>query len=383
MPYAILCAVIIFQISLVLFIILFLKNNYKSGVGYLYGPLFFLAVNKLLSLSLVKPYVPLEILISGYHSILFLDLSIFGEIPWCFFPNINHILNYFLRLVGSLITFGVVLAIVFSTRRFSRTFSKFLSSPVQTIRLLIILSFWSISNTCIEIMKPVIMKYGWRVAIEPELEYLGNKYHILLWSLSVILMLLLYTPFIFLLLFSQCLRSKVNLFHIQPLLDAFQSSFKDKHQWYSGVYLVVSVILNINVPTYVFKSILTFVCVLHFLVHPHKNRWLNRSDTLLLADLILLTFLTFQNENSQQSTPSYMIYTFVIIPLLYILIGGAWFTFGNFLMNILKKKCMETELNMLTSDLVPTLDSEDRNVHNGVKSVEVDLSREPLIFDDS
>ena len=84
MPYAILCSVIIFQVSLVLFIILFLKNNYRSGVGYLYCPLFFLAVNKLLSLSLVDPYVPLEILISVYHSILFLDLSIFGKIPLVF-----------------------------------------------------------------------------------------------------------------------------------------------------------------------------------------------------------------------------------------------------------------------------------------------------------
>ena len=51
-------------------------------------------------------------------------------------------------------------------------------------------------------------------------------------------------------------------------------------------------------------------------------------------------------------------------------------------MKILKKKS-ETELNVLTSDLTYTIDSEDRDVHSEVNSVEVDLEREPLIFFDN
>ena len=246
MPYTVLSLAVVIQIAVVMFIFLFLKHNGRFGLGYLYGPLFFLVVYKLLPLSFVSPYAPLDIVVSVYHSILFLDLSIFGKIPWCFFQNINHTLNYALRFVGPLVTFVLLFIIVYLARHFYHKMSFFLTSPIQAICLLMVLSFWSVSNTCIDIIKPVIIPQGWRVEIEPSQEFLADKFYIIFWILSVLLIFLIYLPFIFLLLFSQCLRKKINLIRIQPLLDAFQSSYREKVQWFAGIYLLAWILLNID-----------------------------------------------------------------------------------------------------------------------------------------
>ena len=395
MPYAILSIAIAFQVIVIVFIIIFLKSNVKSGVGYLYGPLFFLAVYELLPVSSQNLYIPLEMIISIYHSVFFLNMSVFGKIPWCFFPNIDPILNYSLRFVGPLVTFAVLLLVIFITRHFYRTTSKFLASPIQAMCLLIVLSFWSVSNTCIEIIKPFITEQGWRVGIEPDQKYLHNGFFIVFWILSLLLMLLVYMPFIFLLFFSQCLRAKMNLIRIQPFLDAFQSSYREKFQWYAGVYLFSWVMLNINVnvPTYVFEAILISVCLMHFIVQPHKNRWLNVLDTLLLSNLIFLASFTSENDKAFQLQvlvePFVNVYAF--IPLLIITIGGFWFTFGNFCVNRLKArflKCANTA-NIESENLIMTaadgaIDREESPIpHENVGITVIDPFREPLIFEEN
>ena len=108
-----------------------MKHNTRSGIGYLYGPLFFLAVYKLLASSIVDPISALEIIVSLYHSIIFLDLSIFGKIQWCFFPNTHHILLYSLRFTGPFITLVVLLVVVFITKHFHQTMLKIFTSPIQ------------------------------------------------------------------------------------------------------------------------------------------------------------------------------------------------------------------------------------------------------------
>ena len=386
MPYTVLSLAVVFQIALVMFIFLFLKRNSRFGVGYLYGPLFFLAVYKLLPLSFVSLYAPLDIVVSLYHSILFLDLSIFSKIPWCFFKDINHIFNYSLRLVGPLITFMMLIVIIYLTRHFYRKMSIILTSPIQAMCILMVLSFWSVSNTCIDIIRPVITpRQGWRVEIEPSQEYFSDGFYIMFWILSVLLILLIYLPFIFLLLFSQCLRKKINLIRIQPLLDTFQSSYRENLQWFAGVYMLTWIILNINVPSYyiLFKTtILISVCLLHFLLQPHKNKWINISDTTLLTNLIFLTFLSFQNEIT--NLVSILVFIFVLVPLLYILIGSVWFTCGQVFKNFLKKRrfwkapeANDTESQGLMDDVV-----RDHQACEGVESTEIDPFRETLIYED-
>ena len=180
-PYVISVLVVIFQLILGFGIVIGLKASFKTGIGHLYGPLFFIAVLRLIPFGYYKEYVQLKFTVSIFQSILLLNLEIFGEIPWCFFSNINPLLNHF---VGAFIIAVVLLSTVLLARYHPRQFLSLQSSPVQAICLLILLSFWSVSNTCIQLLKPTttlsVVK-GWRVALQPNIQYLKDPYHIVTW----------------------------------------------------------------------------------------------------------------------------------------------------------------------------------------------------------
>ena len=393
-PYVTLVLVVVFQLVLGFGIVILLKASFKTGIGHLYGPLFFIAVLRLVPFGYYKEYVQLEFTVSIFQSVLLLNLEVFGKIPWCFFSNINPLLNYSLHFVGPFIIAVVLLSTVFLARYYPRQFLSLQSSPVQAICLLILLSFWSVSDTCIQLLKPTTTLNGvkgWRVALQPNIQYLKDPYHIVTWIISTVLLIFLLVPFILLLFLSPLLRRKFNLTRIQPLLDAFQSCYNDKFRWYSGVYLLSWIILNINMPYYVMEIILIAVSTLHFMIHPYKYQWLNIVDTLLLVDLIMLVFLTsVDSQNSIRKETVPISYILVVLPLTYITVGGVWI-----ISVIIIKWCkckVFTGMKTNKEEMVhlveeeEVVDSEDRDIHTGVSSTVVEhpvCRRESLIFDDN
>ena len=395
-PYVTLVLVVVFQLVLVFGIVMGLKASFKTGIGHLYGPLFFIAVLRLVPFGYYKEYDQLEFIISIFQSVLLLNLEVFGNIPWCFFSNINPLLNYSLHFLGPFIIAVVILSTVLLARYYPRQFLSIQSSPVQAICLLILLSFWSVSDTCIQLLKPTTTLSGvkgWRVALQPNIQYLKDPYHIVTWIISTVLLIFLLVPFILLLFSSPLLRRKFNLTRIQPLLDAFQSCYDDKYRWYSGVYLLSWIILNINMPYYATEIILVAVGTIHFMIQPYKYRWLNIVDTLLLVDLNLLASLTSVNSTisiHKETVP--ISYILVVLPLTYITIGGVWIISVIIIkwskIKVFTGKNNKEEMVNLLEDEVEekVVDSGDRDIHIGVSSTVVErpaCRRESLIFDDN
>ena len=395
-PYVTLVLVVVFQLVLGFGIVIGLKASFKTGIGHLYGPLFFIAVLRLVPFGYYKEYVQLEFTVSIFQSVLLLNLEVFGKVPWCFFSNINPLLNYSLHFLGPFIIAVVLLSTVFLARYYPRQFLSLQSSPVQAICLLILLSFWSVTDTCIQLLKPTTTLSGvkgWRVALQPNIQYLKDPYHIVTWIVSTVLLVFLLVPFILLLFLSPLLRRKFNLTRIQPLLDAFQSCYDDKYRWYSGVYLLSWLILNINMPYYVMEIILVAVSTLHFMIHPYKYRWLNIVDTLLLVDLNLFVSLTSADSPSSINKRTVLIsYILVVLPLTYITIGGVWIIsaiiikWGKRKVYTGKNANKEELVNLLDEEEEEVVDSGDRDIHIGVSSTVIEhpgCRRESLIFDDN
>ena len=128
---------------------------------------------------------------SLYESILLLDLDILCKANWCFF-DLNEAVLYSMRFIGPLITFIVLLVVVLVAKNsfcYKFRINRIIQSPIQPMCLLIILSFWSLSKTSIEIIKPIIINGEWRFSIQPEYAYLGNGYIIGLFSVSIALLI--------------------------------------------------------------------------------------------------------------------------------------------------------------------------------------------------
>ena len=78
-------------------------------------------------------------------------------------------------------------------------------------------------------------------------------------------------------------------------------------------------------PHYVMEIILVAIGTLHFMIQPYKYRWLNIVDTLLLVDLYLFASLTsVDSPNSIYKETVPISYILVVLPLMYITIGGVW-----------------------------------------------------------
>jgi len=161
-----------------------------------------------------------------------------------------------------------------------------------------------------------------RVALFPEIQYLQNPYHI---SLSIAV-LLFFVCFAAMLAITPLLAKKYNLNKIKPLLDEFHFCYKNEFQWYSAVYFASWLVLQITSPYFlIFLTLLSILLSTNFIVRPYKNQWMDRMDTLLFTDLVLLTCLTHGSSPSASEHITFavvLVYILALAPLLLIIVGG-------------------------------------------------------------
>lgn len=315
--YILFLLVLIFQIFLGFILVMTMRLDFASVSGYLLGPLFFLAILGQFQLHLHKD---LNITVSLFRSIFLLNLEIFGHLPWCFF-SMNVLFHYSFHFLGPIIIIIVLMLTVPFARCYPRFFLRLQTQPVRAICILLIISYWSLTETCINYLRWIKINGVLKVAIQPDINYLSWPHHFF-FILSLIIIVFLLVPCIILLLFSQQLfRCNFMTFlniRIQPFLNDLQSVYKDRLRWYSGVYLVTAMICMIAPYSWLIL-ILAFITGAHFILQPYKHQWLNKVDSIILLDLILLNHLISQAE--QDSINSVVIYILVFIPIVYLVFG--------------------------------------------------------------
>ena len=293
-----------------------IKTN--TGCGYLYGPLFFLAVLSQLPLS---DFLLVHKITFIFVALILLRFDIFGYIPWCFFPSINHLYATSLEFIGPIVVGIVMVGAVYSAKHCPRIFLTLQKSPVRVICLLIIVSVWSLASTSMRIIIPIRFN-DVMVALNPEMQYL-HEAHIPLWIISV-------TVLLFIVIFGLLLDVSpfLNLHRIKPFLDEFQSCYQDKYRWYAGVYVCSWMILLIAIALSDYILLLTLLSIIataQYLVQPYRTKWLNNVDTLLLTDLTFLTGLLLLQDKvyaiNLLTEKTLLVYFLVLSPLCYIGIG--------------------------------------------------------------
>ena len=103
-PYVLLVLSLISQLALCIFLLAMLRLKLGFGLGYLYGPVFFLAVVTQLPFRHHTEYSALRALISIVKSIFFLDLEWLGIIPMCTLTLESWETMHFVTLVLWLLT---------------------------------------------------------------------------------------------------------------------------------------------------------------------------------------------------------------------------------------------------------------------------------------
>ena len=323
-PYLLISLNIVIPFVNGVLLIIIIRLKLSIGSGYLYGPLFYLAVLNLIPFT---SYSTLNTIVSSFFATLLIKLEFLGYIPWCFLSSVSLLTSKWFELIGPLVVTVVLLLTIYLARCSPRLLGRLQESPLQAICLLVLVLFWSLASTAISIITPTYLAgvKEARVHLQPDLAYLGGD-HIPLWIISVITLLVLYSIVLVFMSYQF-----LNLSRFKPVLDEFQSCFQDNYRWYGGMYFIVWSILQASVLSSnyrIFQTVIIVLTVTHCLLQPYCRKWLNMIDTFFLSNLNITSCLalgdSMQEHTSNSVITKVLVYISVMGPLCLILSGIAF-----------------------------------------------------------
>ena len=322
-----------FAKSIVIFLVvsnklgaIFGQDTRSHGVGYFFSSLFYMAsIGRLPILTLPQFYV-LKLIVQVFRTITHLPLDIFGEIRWCFFPSLGALGIFAFQFLGPVVVGIMSLVAYIFVCLCPKVLSKFHPSPMQSISLLVLFTFWSLASTSINILQFTMVGQNVRVQVQPDLPYFTGL-HLPLAVISIMFLLFLVFPLVTFLMFSQFLWKCVNLSKIKPLLDEFQSCYKKSYRWYPTIYFIawLLIVAVSNLASYLTIYFIVFLtlCVLFATFQPYEVWWLNAMDMLLLLDLLVMTLLLLQQTlvTAENKVITGVVYLLVLLPFVFFTIG--------------------------------------------------------------
>ena len=362
------------------FLMIVIRLKLSIGSGYLYGSLFYLAVLNLIPLT---TYSTLNTIISSFVATLLLQLKFLGYIPWCFFPSVSLLTSKWFELIGPSVVAVVLLLTVYLARCSPKLLEHFQKSPLQAMCVLVLVLFWSLASTSISVITPVYLSgvQGARVHLQPDVAYLRGD-HIPLWIISVIILLILYS-IVFVLTFSRFL----NLHRLKPILDEFQSCYKDSYRWYGGVHFIMWTILQVLVISSnyeLFQTVIIVLAVTHCLLQPYCKKWLNVMDGLFLGSLLSISSCLLSSSGT--TVTRVLVYISVMVPLCVISLGIMSIVMVRFgiMSKLVKVIHIISTITKKASHIqtAPVPQPSERNVTRSVLNIEGSASnyREPLLY---
>ena len=185
-------------------------------------------------------------------SIFIAWLNLDFGIETCFYDGMDAYTKTWLQFVFP-VYIWLLVGLIILVSRFSRRFAKLLGdSPVAVLATLILLSYTKILRTLIAVIYITHLEYPtYKRSVwlyDANIDYLSGK-HIPLFLVAVLVFLFLFLPYTLLLLFGQWLQAKsdLKLFSwvnkLKPLMDSYHAYYKPKHRYWTGLLLVLRVVL--------------------------------------------------------------------------------------------------------------------------------------------
>lgn len=336
-----LLGVLLYWLAMICFFFIVLSLDLSAGTGFASGIIYYFSVVFVLTDSVVTSPV-LTIPLSLSVAVTQLSARVFGHLQYCFFKSWDANLHHQVFLLSSPVFVVVVLlAIIWFSRHCNcpKRLSLAENSPNHAICMLILTSYTSITYTCFRILRPIHMRDGIYVYIDPDIPYFHPSRHLPYALVAILIEVFVSLPICFLLLFAPCLSrlSRVNLvkLRLKPVVDEFQACYKGQHRWYAGFYFLSRQLMYLasSLPYAMLpqsNSLIQCVCVLVLLVQatvqPYKKEFwfLNIVDTFLLTDILLLSLIPI-DSNIATSLPPYVKfiqeispYVLILLPTIYV-----------------------------------------------------------------
>ncbi|KAL5481802.1 hypothetical protein EMCRGX_G022046 [Ephydatia muelleri] len=374
-------------------VILFaLKFKFRVGSGRLYCVLYYFSIiNYFVGNNYPTAFLQVSVdLISG----IVLQPRFLGSIDLCLSKGMLPIEIVALNYIHPLFFLIFVFTIIFMAHYF-RSIAN-LKSTSQAVCLLVLLSHTSLVETSITILRPVIYsnldtEY---VSIQPTTKYFDSIDH-LPYAAIALFVLIINIP-LSLLLFSAPWLSKcgfLKMDKIKPILDEFQGCYKDEYRCFAGFYLIVreliyliSLFPNLKVygAIYTYQWVSIIAVIIHAMVQPYKEKWLNILDTVLLSNLVAVSLLfggtaytLFGQNDDSRNFHVFLVHIFVLMPIIYAVVLGIYLLIIQVYEYVKQNKSVNlnglTESQLKSSEL--NVRKEDRQLKKEMSEVRLPLNQ--------
>ena len=242
--------IILAAVAGVVLVILLMILNLTVSVGSVNGLLFYANLVKLNeSVFFPNGNIPA---ITQFISWCNLDLGF----EYCFVDGLDGYVKTWLQFVFPLYVWFLVVVIIVGCRYSGRLSRLCGRNAVPVLTTLILMSYTKLSRTVTNALMMNTLQcgeYKWRVwNVDGNIDYLGGK-HAVLFAVSLLFLVtgLVYTGLVFSSQWLQrysgkcCESTRDPVVRLKPLIDAYTGPFKDKYRFWTGLCLIVRLMLTV------------------------------------------------------------------------------------------------------------------------------------------
>ena len=242
--------VIVATIDCVVLVILLMLLNLTVSVGSINGLLFYANLVKLNeSVFFSSGNIPV---VTQFISWCNLDMGI----EYCFVDGLDGYVKTWLQFVFPLYVWFLVIVIILGCRYSGRLSRLCGRNAVPVLATLILMSYTKLSRTVTNALMINTLQcgeYKWSVwNVDGNIDYLGGK-HAVLFAVSLLFLItgLVYTGLVFSSQWLQrysgecCKSTRDPVVRLKPLIDAYTGPFKDKYRFWTGLCLIVRLMLTV------------------------------------------------------------------------------------------------------------------------------------------
>ena len=242
--------VVIAAVAGVVLVILLMILNLTVSVGSVNGLLFYANLVKLNeSVFFPNGNIPA---ITQFISWCNLDLGF----EYCFIDGLDGYVKTWLQFVFPLYVWFLVVVTIIACRYSGRLSRLCGRNAVPVLATLILMSYTKLSRTVTNALMMNTLQcgeYKWSVwNVDGNIDYLGGK-HAVLFAVSLLFLVtgLVYTGLVFSSQWLQrysgkcCKSTRDPVVRLKPLIDAYTGPFKDKYRFWTGLCLIVRLMLTV------------------------------------------------------------------------------------------------------------------------------------------
>ena len=267
----------------VILVMILTSLNLTVAIGTINGLIFYANIVQTNKAVLFPPLTDSIANLSQISTTFIAWLNFDLGIEVCFYKGLDTYAKALFQFVYPVYMWTIMIIIIVSSHYSTRIAKLTGRNAVQVLATLFLLSYSKILRGIITALLVTTLDYPNESKLvwlpDGSVDYLKEK-HIFLFLLALFLLSVLSVPYTSILLFSQCLQRWSNykviswIWKVKPLLDAYTGPFKDKHRYWTGLLLLVRVVLYIVYSTNIggdpavnlLTTCITVICPLTYLV---------------------------------------------------------------------------------------------------------------------